>query len=307
MATYESAPNQVVAVNGNNFAYRRLGRADGVPLVLLMGFRGTMDHWDPALVNPLAALRPVLLIDNAGVGRSEGEIPKTFVAWAEHYIDVLSALRVARADVMGFSMGGCVAQLMALNAPNLVRRLILCGTIPSAGDGVIRAPIGPFNKLSAATTLDEHRVAFLETFFTTSYTSQAAGAAAWHRIITSRSERSDFVGHAAAHRQAVAFAKFMDPNQARDASYQRLHELTMPILIANGSDDLLLPTSNSVTMWQKLSHANAQLHLYPNSGHGFLYQYAPQFAKLLNDFLDGDDEADDGGEGDNNSPRPSRL
>ncbi|KFA47854.1 hypothetical protein S40293_06441 [Stachybotrys chartarum IBT 40293] len=290
MATYQTAKDEFVTVDGVRFAFRRLGLSNGTPLVLPTHFRrrgrGTMDHWDPALINPLAALRPVLLIDNAGVGRSEGEIPRTFAAWARKYVEVLDALGVGRADVMGFSMGGCAAQMVALNAPTLVRRLILCGTIPSTGDGVTRAPIGPFNQLSAAVTQKEHRRAFLETFFTSSQQGQAAGAAAWQRMVTSRPDRSDYVSTADARTQAVAFAKFMDPGQAKDASYGRLHELTMPVLIANGSDDLLLPTSNSVTLWNKLSNANAQLHLYPRSGHGFLYQYAAQFAKLVNDFLD---------------------
>lgn len=194
-----------------------------------------MDHWDPALVNPLAAARPVVLIDNAGVGRSGGEVPKTLAAWARHYVAVLAALGVGRADVMGFSMGGCVAQLVALNAPRLVRCLVLCGTTPSAGPGVTRAPIAPFNQLKAAATPDEHRDAFLAACFTASPRSQAAGRAAWARIVAARPDRTPAVPPAAAHRQAVAFAKFMDPAQAADASYARLHELRLPVLIANGT------------------------------------------------------------------------
>lgn len=196
-----------------------------------------MDHWDPALVNPLAALRPVILIDNAGVGRSGGEVPKTFGGWAKHYIDVIRALGVKRADVMGFSMGGCVAQMVALNAPRLVRSLVLCGTIPSTGEGVTRAPIGPFNQLNAAATEEQHREAFLAAFFTGSERSQAAGRASWDRITNARPNRTAHVAPDSAHRQAVAFAKFMDPKQAKDASFDRLHELKLPVLIANGMCD----------------------------------------------------------------------
>ena len=262
-----------------------------------------MDHWDPVLVDALAATRPVVLADNAGVGRSQGQVPKTFTGWAQHYIDILHALKIDQADVLGFSMGGCVAQLVALNAPRLVRRLVLCGTIPSSGPGVVQAPLGPFNQLKAATTEAEHKEAFLATFFEDTPNSQAAGLAAWERITASRANRVDYVGKEAAHRQAIAFAKFMDPKQAEAASYNRLGELKLPVLIANGklalcmsrvagltmstgSRDVILPTSNSVTLWEKISHEKAQLHLYPDSGHGFLYQYAPQFAKLVNSFLD---------------------
>jgi pimeloyl-ACP methyl ester carboxylesterase len=246
-----------------------------------------MDHWDPALVNPLAAARPVLLIDNAGVGRSGGTVPKTFSGWAQHYIDVICALNIRQVDVMGFSMGGCVAQLVALNAPRgLVRRLVLCGTIPSSGQGVVTAPLGPFNQLKAAVTDQQQKDAFLATFFTPSRRSQAAGEAAWARIIGARPGRSHYVPADGAHRQAVAFAKFMDPKQAMEASYDRFHHLDLPVLIANGSEDLLLPTENSILMWKMLNHAQAQLHLYPDSGHGFLYQYADHFASTVNAFLD---------------------
>jgi pimeloyl-ACP methyl ester carboxylesterase len=237
MAYYGTAQDEFVTIDGVQFAYRRFGATHGVPLLLLMHFRGTMDHWDPALVDTLGAARPVLLADNAGVGRSDGEVPKTFAGWAQHYIDILGALGIEQADVLGFSMGGCVAQLVALNAPQLVRRLVLCGTTPSTGPGVVGAPLGPFNQLKAAATQDEHRAAFLATFFNDSPESQAAGAASWERITTSRAHRVDYVGPESSHRQAVAFAKFMDPKQAENGSYNRLKELKMPVLIANGMSE----------------------------------------------------------------------
>lgn len=263
-----------------------------------------MDHWDPALVNPIAAKRPIILIDNAGVGRSEGEVPKVFSKWAQYYIDVLRAIGVNKADVLGFSMGGCVAQLVALNAPDLIRRLILCGTTPSTGEGVVpAASLEPFNRLKAAKTKEEHKEAFMFSMFRTSEKSRKAGEAAWKRITGARKDRTDSVDPANAHRQGIAFAKFMDRKQAKDASYDRFEELKMPVLIANGelscklmslvtddvyagSEDLLLPEENSYVMWRKLRHAGAQLHLFPDSGHGFLWQYAEQFSKLINDFLD---------------------
>lgn len=193
-----------------------------------------MEHWDPALVNPIALARPVLLIDNAGIGRSEGEIPKTYAEWAQHYIDVISALDFTLVDILGFSMGGCVAQMVALNAPSLVRKVVLCGTIPSAGPGVVMADLGPFNHLSAATSDEEHRTAFLDTMFNTSPRSRAAGEASWRRINGARPDRTRHVDLVGARRQGIAFVKFMDPKQAANASYERFHELKMPVLIANG-------------------------------------------------------------------------
>ena len=214
-----------------------------------------MDHWDPALINPLAKARPVLLIDNAGVGRSGGQVPKTFPEWAKHYIDVISELGVRQVDVMGFSMGGCVAQLVALNAPRgMVRRMVLCGTTPSTGEGVVTAPLGPFNQLKAAVTDQEQKSAFLSSMFVDSERSQAAGVAAWHRITTARQNRVDHVPAEAAHRQAIAFAKFMDRRRAHEGSYDRFHQLRLPVLIANGEMSCAVPKQSgarpvSVTLW----------------------------------------------------------
>ena len=193
-----------------------------------------MDHWDPALVNPLAVKRPIILIDNAGVGRSEGEVPLTYAEWAQHYINVLEALNVQKADVMGFSMGGCVAQMVALNAPGLVRKLVLCGTSPSYGEGVKRADIGPFNKLKDAKTMEEHREAFVKGMFTDSDSGREAARKAWDRICGARKDRSDYVDPANSRRQGIAFMNFMNPKEAKNGSYNRFDELKMPVLIANG-------------------------------------------------------------------------
>ena len=150
-----NSPNETILVNGTNFAYRRLGASSGVPLVFIIHFRGNMDHWDPALIDPIAAVRPVILIDNAGVGRSDGEIPDNLPADAQNIIEVLSALDIKQADVLGFSLGGCVAQLVALNAPNLVRRLILVGMTPSIGEDMEKGDPKWVTMLATAVTEEE--------------------------------------------------------------------------------------------------------------------------------------------------------
>lgn len=200
-----------------------------------------MDHWDPALINPLAARRPVILLDNAGVGSSGGEIPTTYAGWAQNVVDLVAALRLARVDLFGFSMGGCAAQMVALNAPpGLVRRLVLAGTSPSIGPGVkqyrTREELAAFAQLSAAGTDEEQRAGFLRWFFSATPRSQEAGARAWARIAGGRPGRAR-TGHVAAagvKRQGIAFAKFMDPKQAGDASYERFGEIQIPVLIAGG-------------------------------------------------------------------------
>lgn len=137
MSTYETAETKYIEVDGVKFAYRHFGAlsSGNLPLVFNIHFRGTMDHWDPELINPIAATRPVVLIDNSGVGRSSGEVPDSYAGWAANIIAVVEALRLDKVDVIGFSMGGFVAQLIALDAPHLVRRLIIAGSGPSQGEG----------------------------------------------------------------------------------------------------------------------------------------------------------------------------
>ncbi|KAH6869690.1 Alpha/Beta hydrolase protein [Thelonectria olida] len=286
MTTYETASDQFITVGKDRLAFRSIGSVRGVPLVLLAYFRGTMDHWDPVLINHLAARRHVVLIDNSGVGRSEGTIPKTIVDFAQVYIDAVRGIGFNQIDLMGFSLGGTVAQMMALKAPNLVRRLILCATIPSFGDGVVLPDFEMFGKLKAATTLEEHRNAFLEGFFTSSKRSQELGEAVWERITSSRPHRASYVDADGADKQAAAFSRFMNASEAEAGSYDRFDELNIPVLIANGSQDVLMPTENSILMWRKLKSSAGYLHLYPDSGHGFLFQQAESVAFSINAFLD---------------------
>src|SRR5467141_2306130 len=132
--THQTAPTQFVEANGIRFAYRRFGKPDGVPLVFMQHFRGGMDHWDPAVTDGFAENRPIILFDNAGVAASTGETPDTIDAMADHAADFIVALVLAQIDLLGFSIGGYIAQTLALRRPELIRRLILAGTGPRAGE-----------------------------------------------------------------------------------------------------------------------------------------------------------------------------
>src|SRR5260221_1706622 len=134
--THQTAPTQFVEADGIRFAYRRLGKASGVPLVLNQHFTGTMDHWDPAVTDGLAKEREVILFDNAGISSSSGQVPTTFEEMGADAIVFIKALGLAKVDVLGFSIGGFVAQEIALQAPGLVRRLVLVGTGPPGGHGI---------------------------------------------------------------------------------------------------------------------------------------------------------------------------
>ncbi|KAH7144197.1 Alpha/Beta hydrolase protein [Dactylonectria estremocensis] len=285
MATYETALDRSIKISETEIAYRIIGPTHGIPLVIAVYFRGTMDHWDPALINRLAAQRPVILLDSPGVGQSGGEVPETIAGFAQVYIDVVKALGFSQIDMMGFSFGGAVAQMVALNAPDLVRRLILCGTTPSIGPNVMPGDSAVFGKLVEATTLQQYCDAFLSGFFPPSDHAQATGEDVWERIAGSRPHGLTLVDGSVAGKQAAAFSRFMSPGSAEQGSYNRLHELRVPVLVLSGSNDILMPTDNSILLWRKLTNAARHLHLYPDSGHGFLFQYAEQVALLINNFL----------------------
>ncbi|KAK5994941.1 2-hydroxy-6-oxononadienedioate/2-hydroxy-6-oxononatrienedioate hydrolase-like protein [Cladobotryum mycophilum] len=288
MATYETAAPQYIEVNGTRFAYLQFGSATAtkVPLVFLQHFRGTFDHWDPELINPIAAVRPVILIDNSAVGKSNGTIPGTFAGWAQNIIHVVKALGIDQIDLVGFSMGGFAAQMVALNSPSLVRKLILAGTGPSAGDGVEAGDGQAFQRLATASNEQESRDAFLATFYSPTEKKQASGDQWWRRMNAARLNRSDYVDPEGTTAQIGAVIRWSDPEFAAEGSYDRLHELELPVFIANGDNDVLIPTNNSFVMFKKLTNANAHLHIFPDVGHGFLNEYADQFSKFINIFLD---------------------
>src|SRR3977135_3879395 len=132
----QTAPTQFVEANGIRFAYRRFGKPDGVPLVFNQHLTGTMDHWDPAVTDGLAATREVILFDNAGISSTSGEVPASVEEMAVNAAAFIRALGLAQVDVLGFSLGGLVAQALTVAEPGLVRRLVLVGTGPRGGQGM---------------------------------------------------------------------------------------------------------------------------------------------------------------------------
>jgi len=287
MVTQQTAITKYVVADGINFAYRRFGHEGSVPLVFLQHFRGTMDHWDPALINPLAETRTIILIDNSGVGKSSGTVPDNFAAWAANIIAVLGALDIKEVDLLGFSMGGMAAQIVALNSPKgLVRRLILAGTGPSAGEGVQAGPEWAIQALAGANNNEEEEAAFIKTFYTESPEKIALGKEWWKRINERTEDRSDYVGPEGLKQQLKAAIAWGTPG-VKGGSFERLHELNrIPVFIANGDNDVLVPTENSILMWRKIK--SSHLHIYPDVGHGFLNEYTEMFAEHVRLFLDGE-------------------
>jgi pimeloyl-ACP methyl ester carboxylesterase len=312
LVTHQTAKTQYVdSPNGSTkYAYRRFGNTNTTapPVLFLVHFRGTMDFWDPLLINTIAATRPVILLDQSGVGKSTGSVQSTIRAMGQDVLHFLSVFpdKPTELDVFGFSMGGYVAQMVALDAPAKlgasgpkIRRLVLAGTGTSAGEGIEPNTQERAVQVTKHATVPEPNYdnCFYWIFFhPNSETSQAAGKAWWKRIherdeSTSGEPRSNAVSWQYADQgaglKAMAGAQqvFLDPTQAADAAFERFGELKdTPVLIAQGVDDYMIPTSQSVVMQQQLP--DARLYLYPDSGHAFLYQFAEEFGKTVVSFLD---------------------
>lgn len=286
MSTYETAEDKYIAINGIKHAYRRFGQTSGIPLFLHVHFRGNMDWWDPGFINPLAAKRPILLVDNTGIGRSEGEVGTTYVAWAQTIIDVAKALKITKLDVLGFSMGGFAVQRIAIQAPELVRKLIVGGAGPSAGEGVVGGDPKFFMEVASASNFEEFHSSLKHTFFSSSEKKQAVAEEWIQRMVNGRKDRAPLLGEKGTQAQIEAVSRWFSGEHREEGSYDQLGDITVPTLVANGSNDLLVPTENSIVLWKGLKNTDATLHLYPDSGHGFLDEYHVQFSRLVNEFLD---------------------
>jgi pimeloyl-ACP methyl ester carboxylesterase len=196
MTTYETAQNAYLTISSIRFAYRLFGNPSisNIPLVFNMHFRGTMDYWDPLLLNPIAARRTVLLVDNVGVGASSGSIPDSFTVWADYMVQIMQALGFKSVDVFGFSMGGYIAQLIALQAPGLVRKLIIAGSGPSAGPGVMKGNAAYFQQLAMASEEGDVKAAFLHTFFSAQEGKHSkAGEMWWKRMTAARKSEARYL------------------------------------------------------------------------------------------------------------------
>jgi pimeloyl-ACP methyl ester carboxylesterase len=276
--TQDTALTQYVEGGGIRFAYRRFGVPERLPLVFFQHFMGTLDDHDPALSDAFAADREVILFNNAGVASSSGTAPDTIEAMARDAITFTDALGLTMIDIAGHSMGGLVAQEVALARPELVRRLMLVGTGPRGGEGLGALPAWVAKLFTRKYPRQEDM--WLPIMFAPTQTSQAAGHAHIERIIA-RTDRDAPVSDQSIAAQRSALAAY---GAAKDRSYAHLKGLELPVLVVNGTHDIVIPTINSYILQQFLP--NAELILYPDAGHGAHFQYPELFVRHARIFLD---------------------
>jgi pimeloyl-ACP methyl ester carboxylesterase len=275
--THHNAPTQFVEANSIRFAYRRFGKKEGVPLVFNQHLMGNLDSWDPAITDGLAMDREVILFNNAGVASSSGEVPETFALMARNAEAFIDALDLKRVDVLGFSIGSMVSQLIALDRPDLVRKLVIVGSAPRNGESL---PLTPQSQVVFSTEYANPDDFWINGFFTPSESSQAAAQAFLRRRDARTVDRDPPPGDKV---QAGQFAAFAEWSNAVGERFAYLKEIRQPVLIVNGKSDIVVYAINSLYLEQHLP--NAQLIIYPDSAHGSLFQFPDLFVAHTNMFL----------------------
>jgi pimeloyl-ACP methyl ester carboxylesterase len=280
--TATTVPTQFVEANGMRFAYRRWGKRSGLPLVFNQHFTGNLDNWDPAVLDGLALEREVIIFNNAGVASSTGEVPSTFAGMAKNAEAFIDALGLKQVDLLGFSIGGMIAQQIVVDRPELIRKLILVGTAPrnhdAGNDGGSMTPEG-VSIFSAAYNPPENL--WLKAFFTDSEESQAAGRAFLRRYSSRTENRDAPINDRVAPAQIAALTQWGDHPGVR---FAYLKEIKQSTLVVSGNHDVIVYTINSLHLVQNMP--NAKLILYPDANHGSWYQYHEEFVFEVNRFLD---------------------
>src|SRR3954470_23690144 len=275
VTTWNTTKTQALDVGGTSFTYRELGPRGGTPLVFLHHFTAVLDDWDPRVIDGIAAERHVITFDNRGVGSTGGKVPHTIAAMAADAAAFIRALGHDQVDLIGFSLGGGVAQEVALTHPELVRRLILTGTGVRGGGGLAKMPliVGAAYAKAALTRVDPRH--FL--FFNRNPTGKRAASAYIAPLQEPTTDREKPISQQARLAQLLAI---------REAGLGKPHDLsriTQPTFVANGDNDVMVASSQSYELAERIP--NARLTIYPDSGHGGIFQYHEQFVPELLAFL----------------------
>ena len=273
--SYQDAPTRTIDASGVRFAYRELGPATGVPVIFLTHLAAVLDNWDPRVVDGIAAHHRVITFDNRGVGASTGSTPDTIAAMAKDAVTFIRALGPGTVDLLGFSMGGMIAQVIAQDQPQLVRKLILAGTGPAGGEGITDVTrISHLDTIRALLTFTDPKQ-FL--FFTRTPNGRQAGKEFLARLKERTQNRDKAISLRSYAAQLKAIHRW-GLQQPSDLSV--IHQ---PVLVANGESDKMVPTNNSADLARRLP--DSELVIYPDAGHGGIFQYHAQFVRKALEFL----------------------
>jgi len=276
MTSPTTTVTEFAVVDGVNVATRSAG--SGRRLVLLHRFRGTLDDWDPAFVSTLAAGHEVFMFDSLGVGQTDGVAPASVEAMADFGARVIQRAGGGPVDVLGWSLGGFVAQVLAIKHPRVVNKLVLAGTMPADGPPELVWSSGWLERASVPVPTAENALALL---YAGSEASRKAGMASLARLTH---PPAAYVSPTTMATQARAIRRFADGVEGD--WYARLKDIVAPTFVANGDRDELFPAIDSVVLAREISHS--QLGIYPDSGHAFLFQYPELCANDIGRFLAGD-------------------
>ena len=272
---WKDVPTRTINVGGVPFVYRELGPATGVPVVFLHHLMAVLDDWDPRVIDGIAAHRRVIAFDNRGVGGTGGSVPLTVDQMGSDAIAFIRALGLKKVDLLGFSLGGGVSQMVALQAPDLVRRMILAGTGPRGGGGIEEiTKVAVMAYVKAALTMSDARN-FL--FFPRNPEGKRAAKEYFARLKERTQNRDKTISFQARRAQLKAIMA------AGTSAPDDLSVITQPVFVVNGDNDLMVASSHSADMAKRMP--NAKLTIYPNSGHGGVFQHHRAFVPSVLEFL----------------------
>ena len=272
---YKDAPTETIEVSGTSFSYRELGPSVGVPVVFLTHLAAVLDNWDPRVVDGIAAKHRVITFDNRGVGASGGSTPTNIEEMAKDAVAFIRALGLEQVDLFGFSMGGMIAQVIAEEEPRLVRRLILAGTGPAGGDGIDK--VTRISYLDTARGLLTRRDPKEFLFFTRTPNGRGAAKDFLARLEERTDDRDKNISVRSFRAQLKAIHRW---GRQKPADLSRIHQ---PVLVANGESDKMVPTENTIDLDRRLP--NSRLVVYPDAGHGGVFQFHEDFVKRALEFL----------------------
>jgi pimeloyl-ACP methyl ester carboxylesterase len=275
ITSYAKAPARTVTAGGTTYAYRELGPKGGIPVVFFVHLAATLDNWDPRIIDPIAKGRHVIAFDNRGVGASTGRVPDSVEAMADDAYTFITALGFGKVDVFSFSLGGMVAQALVVRHPELVRKLVLTGTGPKGGKDIDKVAGTTYRDMLRAALNRSDPKEFL--FFNRNAAGKPAARAFVNRLKERTADRDAPIKVAAFQTQLKAIKKW------GRSTPDDLSTITQPTLIANGDNDRMVPSVLSEDLHQRIK--GSELIIYPDSGHGGIFQYHEQFAPVAVEFL----------------------